>query len=71
MKVLLPFLSLFTLVSSFENIFLQPKNPAQVEFKKIFPSEDVDFCDCNFGFSVPKCQDYQLDNLVNMKLLLI
>lgn len=40
MKVLLPLFCIFTLVNSFENIFLQPKNPAQVKFKKIFNTNE-------------------------------
>lgn len=42
MKVLLPFLISFTLVNAFENVFLQPRNPAQTQFKRILHNEKSD-----------------------------
>jgi phosphate starvation-inducible PhoH-like protein len=71
MKGLLPFLSLFTLVSSFENIFLQPKNPAQVEFKKIFHTDEsniiINVGTAGTGKTLFTCQE-AIINLLDKKM---
>ena len=40
MKFILPIFSIFTLVNAFDNIFLEPKSPAQTKFKKVFNSKE-------------------------------